>query len=98
MYKKRLPMLLFLLLITATIPLQRANASSYGVVENGTNRTLVPLRMIAETFSVPVEWDNVSKTVTIDKKYKLTMGSKMIKEGATVIKQMDTTMNTKKSS
>ena len=68
MYKKRLPMLLFLLLMTATIPLHSANASSYGVVENGTNRTLVPLRMIAETFSVPVEWDNVSKTVTIDKK------------------------------
>ena len=68
----------------------KASASSYGVVENGTNRTLVPLRMVADTFSVPVEWDNVNKTVTIDKKYKLTMGSKMIKNGATVIKQMDT--------
>ena len=90
MFKKILPTLLFLLLISVTVPMIKANASSYGVVENGTNRTLVPLRMIAETFSVPVEWDNVSKTVTIDKKYKLSMGSKMIKEGTTVIKQMDT--------
>jgi exopolysaccharide biosynthesis protein len=88
--KKLLPALLFLLLITATVPMFKASASSYGVVENGTNRTLVPLRMVADTFSVPVEWDNVNKTVTIDKKYKLTMGSKMIKNGATVIKQMDT--------
>ncbi|AWE06348.1 copper amine oxidase [Lysinibacillus sp. 2017] len=90
MFKKCLSVLLFVLLISVTAPVLKTEASSYGVVENGTNRTLVPLRMVAETFSVPVEWDNVSKTVTIDKKYKLTMGSKMIKDGATVIKKMDT--------
>ena len=90
MYKKLIPALLLLLLISVTAPMFKASASSYGIVENGTNRTLVPLRMIAETFSVPVKWDNVSKTVTIDNKYKLTLGSKMIKEGTSVLKQMDT--------
>lgn len=65
-------------------------ASSYGVVEDGSNRTLVPLRMIADTFSVTVDWDNASKVVTIDNKYKLTLGSKKIKSAGQFIRQMDT--------
>ncbi|MGE7020664.1 phosphodiester glycosidase family protein [Solibacillus cecembensis] len=67
-----------------------AKASSYGVIEDGTNRTLVPLRMVAETFSVPVKWDNEKKVVTIDEVYTLTMGSKVIKKNGIVLKQMDT--------
>lgn len=65
-------------------------ANSYGVVEDGSNRTLVPLRMIADTFSVTVDWDNASKVVTIDNNYKLTLGSKVIKSAGQVIRQMDT--------
>lgn len=65
-------------------------ANSYGVVEDGSNRTLVPLRMIADTFSVTVDWDNASKVVTIDKQYKLTLGSKAIKRAGQVIREMDT--------
>ncbi|ATP39042.1 copper amine oxidase [Solibacillus sp. R5-41] len=68
----------------------QTEASSYGVIEEGTNRTLVPLRMVADTFSVPVEWDNQKKIVTIDKIYTLTMGSKVIKKSGVVLKQMDT--------
>lgn len=90
MLKKLFQSLLAVFLITTALPIIKASASSYGVVENETNRTLVPLRMIADTFSVPVVWDNASKTVTIDNKFKLTMGSKAIKQGGVVIKQMDT--------
>lgn len=90
MFKKFLLGLLFVLLTSSTLPMMKAEASSYGVVEDSTNRTLVPLRMIAETFAVPVEWDHASKTVTIDKKYKLTLGSKVIKQDGNVVRQMET--------
>lgn len=90
MLKKIISVGLLLLIIAFHFSPKEVNASSYGVVEDNTNRTLVPLRMIAETFSVPVDWNNQSKTVTIDNKYKLTMGSKMIKHEGTTIKQMDT--------
>lgn len=79
MFKKFLLGLLFVLLTSITVPMMKAEANTYGVVEESTNRTLIPLRMIAETFAVPVEWDHASKTVIIDTKYKLTLGSKAIK-------------------
>lgn len=85
---------LIIVLITSFLSISavgmNVSASSYGVVEDGSNRTLVPLRMIAETFSVAVDWDNASKIVTIDDQYKLAMGSKMIKKDGQVIRQMDT--------
>lgn len=88
--KKIIMTALFMLLISCTLHTSNTHANSYGVVEDGSNRTLVPLRMIAETFAVAIEWDNASKVVTIDKKYKLTMGSKNIKKEGQVIRQMDT--------
>lgn len=78
------------LLSTLVLSGHETKASSYGVVEDGSNRTLVPLRMIADTFNVPVAWDNKTKVVTIDNKYTLTMGSKMMKQNGVVLKQMDT--------
>lgn len=88
--KKIISALLFALLMSLSFSAVNSHANSYGVVEDSSKRTLVPLRTIAETFSVKVDWDNASKVVTIDGQYKLAMGSKAIKKDGQVIRQMDT--------
>ncbi|WP_052130262.1 phosphodiester glycosidase family protein [Ureibacillus sinduriensis] len=88
MTKNALVSLLFFVLIGIFTDSQ-VNASSYGVIEESTNRTLVPLRTVSETFNVPVEWDNKKKVVTVNQQYTLSIGSKNLQQNGTVIKSMD---------
>lgn len=88
MLKKGLGLMVFLL-FGSIFGVSQADASSFGVIEEGTNRTLVPLRMISDAFSVPIEWDNRKKVVTIDQTYTLEIGSKMIRQNGTIVKEMD---------
>lgn len=88
MIKNALVSLLFFILI-GIFAVSQVNASSYGVIEDSTNRTLIPLRTVSETFHVPVEWDNKKKVVTVNQQYLLTVGSNKMLENGTIIKQMD---------
>lgn len=88
MTKKALVSLLFFFLFGIFVNVQ-ANASSFGVIENGTNRTLIPLRIVSDSFNVPVEWNNKKKVVTVNQQYTLTVGSKLIQQNGQVVKQMD---------
>ena len=49
----------------------------------------MPLRAVSDAFSVPVQWDHKKKVVTIDNKYTLAIGSKIIRENGVAVKQMD---------
>ncbi|MDN4493553.1 phosphodiester glycosidase family protein [Ureibacillus aquaedulcis] len=88
MPKKALISLLFFFLFGIFVNSQ-ANASSFGVIEGGTNRTLIPLRTVSDTFKVPVEWNNKKKVVMVNHQYTLTVGSKLIQENGQVVRQMD---------
>ncbi|RUL57107.1 phosphodiester glycosidase family protein [Lysinibacillus antri] len=87
MFRKIFLFLLFIFITSHLTGLQ-VSAQSFGVQEEKTYRTLVPIRMISEAFNVSVDWNANTKQVTIDQ-FTLTLGSKSIKQAGQVVKEMD---------
>lgn len=87
---KKLQVSLLLLLFLASIFVgSQVKANSFGIIENSTDRTLIPLRTVSDSFNVPVEWDSKKKVVTLNQQYTLTVGSKSLIQNGQVVKQMD---------
>ncbi len=87
--KKVLYSLLLFILVGSYFVESHGNAQTFGVHEESSNRTLVPIRLISNAFSVPVEWNSSTKQVTVDQTYTLTLGSKNILKSGNIVKEMD---------
>ena len=52
---------------TAKVDGKKITLNQEPIIDKKTNRTLVPLRDLAEIFDFTVEWDDSTKTITISK-------------------------------
>ena len=68
----------------------KVEASTYGVIESETNRTLVPVRLISEMFGVKVGWEQSTQSVILDETYRLTINSNIVVKDGLKFHEMNT--------
>ena len=61
--KRVIALLFFSFLLVYSV---NVDASTYGVIESKTNRTLVPVRLVSEMFGVKVDWEQSTQSVILD--------------------------------
>lgn len=72
--------LLIIFLMSASVFVPKAEASSFGVLDSETQRSLLPVRAISESFGLKVGWDAKTWTVSIGEKYTMQIGNEYVYE------------------
>lgn len=78
-------LLVCIVLISSSLAFGKVEASSYGVLDDETSRTLLPVRAVSESLGLKVGWDNSTRTVTIGEKYQMQIGNENVYEKGKIV-------------